>query len=386
MIRDLSREGLKNLNVRWIRKMIKSTTPALEKINLFWHHHFACEINNPVFARSFSNTIRTHSLGNFRDLLLGIAQSAAMIAYLNLRQNKKQSPNEDFARELCELFCLGIDQEYSEKDIKEIARAFTGWGHDQKGDFLFRKRLHDFGPKIIFGKKGDHNGEDVIDLILEKRTCAVFIAQNVFEYFVNPVTNTDHINELADVLYNAGYELKPMFEHLVESDWFYAEQNIMCKIKSPLELIIGLSRPFQLDTNQDEAWIIYQKVMNQILYRPPNVAGWKVDREWINSNSMALRLRLPSIILSDGYIDLDLKPALDEVSMNNKPQKGLNLLKSFSPDWAYFFRENNVDQLTELFFNSTLSPQAKKTIHKNQADSNEEKVIQMLSLPEYQLC
>jgi uncharacterized protein (DUF1800 family) len=386
-IAEWSRKEMGNLNVSWVKSMIKSDNPLMEKINLFWHHHFACEIKNPVFAIHFSNHIRSHSVGNFRELLIGIAKSPAIIAYLNTRQNKKQSPNEDFARELCELFTLGVDRGYDENDVKEIARSFTGWSHNFKGEYMFRKRLHDFGEKNIFGRKGNFSGEEVIDLILEKRECATFIAGNVFEYFVNASPDQNSIQELADILYDSDYDLKKMFQHLIAAPWFYEDQHIMAKVKSPLEFLVGLGRLFQLESDNELSYMVYQRIFNQNLYRPPNVAGWKVDKEWIDSNSLSLRLRIPSVVLAQEKIDLPLRPELDESPMMEKrKQEGLKAIQNFKADWQYFNKNNEEEDLLENLFNNRLSSIAVNTIEKIRNRPFKQKVIQLFSIPEYQLC
>lgn len=381
-----TREYMSKMRSAWMGQMIRSPYPALEKINLFWHHHFACEIKNPVFARAYSNMIRKNGLVNFRDLLKGVSQSAAMIAYLNLRQNKKGSPNEDFARELCELFTLGFNTDYTEEDVKEIARAFTGWSHDFDGSFRLRRRLHDNGSKTIFGQQGNYDGNDVIDLILEKKSCALFIARNVYEYFVNAQYNEAHIQELGQVLYDSDYDLRTMFIHLAEAQWFYNEENIMSRIKSPIELLVGMGRQFNLEHEDERAWSFLQKALDQILYRPPNVAGWRVNRQWINSNSLTLRLRLPSVLLADGFIEMNLRPELDEmIKAKVKDNKGFQLLKSFEADWDLFFSNNPGGNYKHTLLNDRISPQASKALASLGSQGKKEKVIQLMSLPEYQL-
>jgi hypothetical protein len=177
-----------------------------------------------------------------------------------------------------------------------------------------------------------------------------------------------------------------MFTHIITAKWFYDDKNIMVKIKSPIELLVGLSRQFKIESEDHRPWIFYQRAMDQTLYRPPNVAGWKVNQDWINSNSLALRLRLSSIILADGYIDLDLKPELDEMAIKKrKDSKGVQALKNFSVDWDYFFANNPNGTYKSIFFNDKISNQALKTLAKEKSKNLQEKVIQFLSLPEYQL-
>ncbi|KAA3621502.1 MAG: DUF1800 domain-containing protein, partial [Bacteroidetes bacterium] len=252
-VRNLSKEERKalrkemlllgnRLNVRWVKRMVETKSPLQEKMTLFWHGHFACSVFNMKELLTLNNVMRAHALGNFRTLLINVSQSAAMIKYLHLQQNKKQSPNEDFARELCELFTLGRDNVYNEKDIPEIARAFTGWMVDGKGNFFVNKRRHDSGQKTIFGKTGNFTGEEVIDLILEQKETARFLATKLYRYFVNPEVDQNNVEELADVLYGTNYHIGRTMTYLFKTSWFYEPKNVGVKIKSPVELLVGLCR------------------------------------------------------------------------------------------------------------------------------------------------
>lgn len=381
----VAKEQMVELNVQWLEQMVSSENIIQEKMNLFWHHHFACIIKNPIHAQQFTNIIRQNATGSFKTLLLEISKSAAMVNFLHTKQNKKKLPNEDFARELCELYTLGHDQGYTEQDIKEIARCFTGWKFRYNGDFFINPKHHDEGVKTIFGQTGNFEGEDVIDLILAQKTCAQFISENIYKYFVNPVANAAHINELADILYSNDYDIKQLIVHIANSEWFYADKNILSKIKSPIEFIVGLSKQFKIENTQSKPWITVQRLFSQVLFRPPNVQGWKVDQEWIDSNSLPMRLRFPSIILSNALLDMEPKPNYDdnpnEGNLKNKFSKRLG----FTYSWAYFFEQNQGMDYKQLFFNNKISPQVAQFLQNSVFDSKEEEVIQLISLPEYQL-
>lgn len=384
-LRKASRTKLIELNVLWMKQMISSKNIVQEKMNLFWHHHFSCIIKNPVYAQQFTNIIRQNATGDFKKLLLEISKSAAMIDFLHTKQNKKKQPNEDFARELCELYTLGRDQEYTEKDIQEIARCFTGWNHQFSGNFFINKKQHDSGEKTIFGKTGNFNGEDVIDLILEKKACAHFICKNIYTYFVNPVVNQAHVDELAHVFYSNDYDIKQLIVYIANSEWFYADENILTKIKSPIEFIVGLSRQFKIENTSSRSWITVQRIFSQVLFQPPNVKGWKVNQEWIDSNSLPLRLRFPSIILSNGELNIDPKPNYDENPYEGKSQNKFSKRLGFTYNWAYFFEQNEGIDFKQLFFNNKISTQVEQFVENRKFDSKEEEVIQLISFPEYQL-
>ena len=175
-------------------------------MTLFWANHFVCGGKNILHMQKFNNTLRKHALGNFRDFVKAISKEGAMISYLNGNQNRKQKPNENFSRELLELFTLGVGN-YSEKDIKEIARSFTGYNFDYKGHFLLRQRLHDYGRKTVFGKRGLFNGNNVIDIIVDQRQCAQFICEKIYRYFVNDSIVPSHVNEMVSVFYEDSRKL-----------------------------------------------------------------------------------------------------------------------------------------------------------------------------------
>jgi uncharacterized protein (DUF1800 family) len=161
------REEAKLVSEAWMHRMFTDEHAFLEKMALFWHGHFACKCETGFLAQQYVNVIRKNALGNFRNLLFGVAKSPAMMRFLDTMKNKKDSPNENFSRELMELFTLGKGN-YTEEDIRNAARAFTGWTIMPPGEFVFRSNQHDYGQKIIFGKKGNFDGDDVLNLLLEK--------------------------------------------------------------------------------------------------------------------------------------------------------------------------------------------------------------------------
>ncbi len=376
---------MNKISSEWIHLMISSPYGLHEKLNLFWHDHFACEIKNPLLARNFTNTIREHAMGNFRDLLIGVSKSGGMIDYLNLKQNRKGKPNENFARELCELFTLGQGNIYTEQDIKEIARAFTGWSRRTKGGFHFRKRLHDRGQKNILGRKGKFTGEDVIDLILEHKDCARFICGKIYKTFIHPARDELRINEMTDVFYSSDYSIGALIEYIGERDWFYNDSNKMTIIKSPIEFIVSMGRQFNIKCDKTASWTQYQRLFNQILFRPPSVAGWKKDKEWINSNSLALRLRTPSIVLTGGDVEVYARPDYDSNPMDDSRRMTGRLFKGITGDWSFFRKMNpDIDEVT-LFFNDKLSRQSSALLQENIDRSDDYKTLLLMSIPEYQL-
>ena len=297
-IRKDSREALKNLNIRWLDEMVHSDAQLREKMAFFWHGHFANREINIFFQQKLLDILRRNALGNFGNLLVEVSKSAAMLAFLNNQQNRKQSPNENFAREVMELFTLGRGN-YTEKDIKEAARAFTGWGFDLGGEFVFRKQFHDTGTKTIFGKTGNFDGDDVISMLLENRQTANYITAKIFRFFVNDDPDTAIISTLSNNFYQSGYDIKKLMSDIFQSPWFYKPNNTGVKIKSPVELLVGIRRILPMDFEREEVQLLYQRLLGQILFYPPNVAGWPGGRNWIDSSSLMYRLHLPRLLHDD---------------------------------------------------------------------------------------
>lgn len=295
-IQQMNNQGIKDLNVAWLHAMVASEHPLREKMALFWHGHFACRTQNVLYNQQLLQAIRENALGNFGGLLTAVSKSPAMLQFLNNQQNRKQHPNENFAREVMELFTMGRGQ-YSEKDIKEAARAFTGWGFDAMGNFVFREKLHDTGEKTVLGKTGNFNGDDVLKILLDHPQTARYITAKIFRYFVDDGVDEARVNALAKRFQQSGYDIKSLMRDIFMADWFYDERYVGNRIKSPVELLVGLRRAVPLEFEQEEVMLAFQRVLGQTLFYPPNVAGWPGGRSWIDSSSLMFRLRLPQIIL-----------------------------------------------------------------------------------------
>lgn len=373
----LWRAQVGEINYLWLMQMTEANHGFIEKMTLFWHGHFACRtVDNPYLTLEMNNLLRENALGNFKELLMAVSRSASMIAYLHLRQNRKGHPNEDFARELCELFTLGRDVDYTEQDVTEIARAFTGWTTDPYGKFMVRPNQHDEGQKTIFGKTGNFGGEDVINLILENRNCAKHIATKVYQFFVQEEINEHHINELTDVFYNSNYEISALMKHLFTAPWFYEAEGKM--IKSPIEFLVGLSKMFELKFPDKKAIVGIQHYLGQVLFDPPNVAGWAGGRQWIDASRLALRLRLGSLILNRGYVMDELSPELDEMLQKKVKKKDLKFYEEV--DWDKFWKKNKGAEVYDLIVRTT-----NEDLKKEYNTAEVKAIIRLLSTPDFQL-
>ncbi|RTQ53364.1 DUF1800 domain-containing protein [Hymenobacter gummosus] len=300
------RDAFYAMNTGWLQRMATSPAQLREKLTFFWHGHFACRVRRPDAALQLNNTIRRLALGKFPDLLLAVAKEPAMLQFLNNQQNRKQRPNENFAREVMELFTLGRGP-YTEQDVKEAARAFTGWGYDAQGQYQFRPRQHDEGPKTFLGQTGNFGGEDILRMLTERRETALFLTTKLYRFFVNEQPNPQHIKPLAEAFYQSGYDVQDLMERLFSADWFYDARNVGTRIKSPVELLVGLQRQAGLAPADGQKLVFWQKALGQTLFQPPNVAGWPGGRSWIDSSSLLLRLQLPQVLLKQAEVSVALK-------------------------------------------------------------------------------
>jgi uncharacterized protein (DUF1800 family) len=394
MARDLfkeSREKIKDLNLLWISRMASGESVLREKMTLFWHGHFACQNGNAFFVQQQNNLLRRNALGNFKDLLTAVSKDAAMLNFLNNRQNRKDRPNENFAREVMELFTLGRGN-YSENDVKNAAKAFTGWNFDANGNFFLNQRQHDEGEKTFFGKTGNLPGEAVLQMILENKQTARFITQKIYRYFVNDEPDEKIIKGLAENFYQSGYEISVLMKEIFMADWFYDNENVGCRIKSPVELLAGLQLAFGLQFEDPQSVLFVQKTLGQVLFYPPNVAGWKEGKSWIDSSSLMFRLRLPEIIFRSAQINVAAKA--DGDVNTDYLAKNKSALK-VTADWTDFSRQfqgikdqNLPDALAETLLALPLSDK-QRTLLQNQPILTErlkDLTISLLTLPEYQMC
>lgn len=297
------------VNGDWLEKMISSDgSPLVEKMAMFWHGHFACEPKLFHLATQQVNMIRSLALGNFKDMVLAISKDAAMILYLNNQQNRKDRPNENYARELMELFTIGRGN-YSEQDVKEAARAFTGWFCDKKtGAFQFKEKAHDNGNKTFMGKSGNFDGGDIVNMILAKKETAIFIARKLYRFFVNEMKAEEkRVAELADFFYKSNYDIAKTMRYLFEAEWFYEDGHAGAKIKSPIELLVGMAKVLKLKVENEEAWLFPQRALGQILFMPPNVAGWPGGKTWIDNSTLMLRLNFAGMIFEKADVAFKVK-------------------------------------------------------------------------------
>lgn len=369
----------------WQKNMIEGTNQLQEKMAFFWHGHFATRVRHPFFNLNILELFREKGLGNFRELLLEVSKSPAMLQFLNNQQNKKSHPNENFARELMELFTLGRGA-YTEKDIKESARAFTGWSYDKSGNFRMNFRQHDTGDKTFLGKTGNFTGEDIINIILDLPQCARFITEKIYKFFVNEQPDENIIRQLSDKLYASNYNIRELMKEIFLSSWFYDDKNIGAKVKSPVELVTGICRVLPIETKNDGLLFNFQRLLGQALLQPPNVAGWPSGTAWIDSSTLMLRMRIPEALA--GYRTLDVEPKPDDdLNMGAKERDFvLNVRKNMPGiQWEKIAPVLNDDLFGLLLPKAT--PELIRLVQQfNEGKSKQHLLISILCTPDYQLC
>ena len=322
-MRQQVREGLE-LRGWWVHEMLVTPSPLTERMTLFWHNHFVSaqpkvRISRLMYRQNV--TLRENALGNFGALLHAIARDPAMVVYLDSAQNRRGAPNENFAREVMELFTLG-EGHYSEADVKEAARAFTGWSIDREsGMFMFRPRLHDGGVKTVLGHTGRLDGDAVLDLFLARPETAEFIVAKLWREFVSPDPDPAEVARIAQRFRASNYEIKVALASLFASDAFYAPANRGVLVKSPVELVVGTLRQLELAPDSAVPFAIATAGMGQNLFSPPNVKGWPGGDAWINTTTLLARKQfLDRVTRSDAGTSLTMTAApRDAVASASRP-------------------------------------------------------------------
>lgn len=390
--KSIERGQVAQLRQSWLKRMVESRRPLQEKLTLFWHGHFATQ--DGVVANSYTlhrqnQFLRENAAGNFGALLYGIVHDPAMIRYLDNNKNIKGEPNENLAREIMELFAMGVDQGYTEKDIIEGARALTGYNFDDSsGGFRFRYDQHDTTDKTVFGKTGPWTGDDLVRLILEQESTSRFIAGKLFEYFAYREPDGQTVKSLALVLRSNQYELEPLLRNLFLSEEFYSSRAMGNHVKSPVELVVGLLR--DLDANQLTSYAALDVAtgeMGQKLLEPPDVKGWRYGRSWINSQRLFVRYNTVSELILSASVP-GKKKGVDVLALLEKNAKCdcattvVDLLAK-----ACLARPLDNEKRIELIAHLGEMPPRSEWVGKRDEINEKlrELLVLMLSMPEYQL-
>ena len=276
----------------WYGEMLATTSPLTEHMTLFWHNHFTSSMKKvkvPDLLYRQNALHRANALGNFATLLRAASKDPAMLVYLDNNENQPDHPNENFARELLELFTLGEGHGYTEVDIREAARAFTGWRFRPDTGFLFQPRLHDTGQKTFLGRTGNFTGDDILDIILAQPRVAEYITEKLWREFISDAPDPAEVTRLAVIFRNAQYELRPLLEGLLTTEAFRAPDNRGALVKSPTDLIVGTYRLIGYTPRDGRTMVLVGRNLGQDLFDPPNVKGWPGGMAWIDTATVPQR-------------------------------------------------------------------------------------------------
>lgn len=351
----------------WFHRMLKTEAPLREKMTLFWHDHFATSIQKvkqPVLMIMQNELFRKNAFGSFKDLTQAILMDPAMMLYLDTQSSKKGMPNENFAREVMELFTLG-EGNYTEQDIHEAARAFTGYYIDlANGKVSQNKRQWDPTDKTVFGKTGPFDGKDVINLIFEKKDAARFMSKKLWEFFVYDNPSEAALDKLSDSFLKANFETGPLLREIFLSREFYNEAAIRSQIKCPVQYLVELLKQLEIDNPPMGFPITAEQQLGQILFMPPNVAGWDWGQAWINTNTLLTRYNLAGFLTKGTGSDESAAPR--EMMKTPGMAPGPKTMGRFwkGPDYEVIaprpLRENPVDLVDSLIFRFFQSPLPEK--------------------------
>jgi uncharacterized protein (DUF1800 family) len=392
------REQMRRIQQWWLKRMIETPRPLEEKLVLFWHGHFATSyrtIENSWHLYRQNQFFRKHATGNFADLLTGIIRDPAMLKYLNNDTSRKDRPNENLARELMELFSLGVGH-YSEDDIKQGARALTGYTFDDD-DFVFRPGNHDTGAKQILGASGTLDGDGFVKAILDHPECPRFITTKLYRWFAGDYPTGRRsideparqvINELASG-FGRNYEIKPVVRRLLLSRHFYDPALRNEQIKSPVQLVVGAVRSLNTPARDLGTLTDALNMMGQNIFFPPSVKGWDGGRSWINTATMFVRQNTLVFLLTGQ------RPRGRDASATTEPYDPSPLLAGLAD--AFPESTSGRDRLVEAlaaFALGTTDPAGKPVLAerinavsgKPSARELTEWLMLMTAMPEYQLC
>lgn len=395
-----SRRSLGDLRYWWLRRMALGPRPLQEKMTLFWHGHFATsfeKVRRPFLLWQQNDTLRQNATGKFGELLQAVAKDPAMLLYLDGARSNKNHPNENFAREVMELFTLG-EGHYTEKDIQESARAYTGWSlaKDQV-HYEFHSNAHDKNPKTFLGQTGNFSGEDALDIICAQPQCAKFICGKLWRFFAQDEPPQPVIDALADNFIKSGLDLKSLLGQMFRSTEFYAPEVIGSQIKSPVQWLVGSSNSLETSLPTQAMSLVMLSSMGQDLFAPPNVKGWDGGIGWITTNSLLDRYNFAAALVEGQQVPLPIMQAHMRQTLGEMEKDAL--LQTLPPDVHSLFTTPELGDpnsflaaVEKRFLSIPLKPQRRDPIRdflKTRSPLEDVDIRQtirlVMSTPEYQL-
>ncbi len=394
------RERLTELRQWWLERMVSGKRPLQEKLTLFWHGHFATsaqKVRDAYLMYRQNDIFRRNAAGNWLTMLEQVSKDPAMLLWLDQAQSRKEHPNENFAREVMELFVLG-EGHYTERDVTEAARALTGWSYERgEQEFVHRPMAHDTGSKTILGQTGYFRGEDVLRIITSQPQAAKYITAKLWKFFVDDNPPADAINQLAGQFQTAKLEFKPVLRTIFTSDVFYSPQVVRNQVKSPTQWLVSSVRLLERPLPQPQMVNNMMRTLGQELFAPPNVKGWDGGLAWITTNNLLARYNLSAFLV------LGENPMLPPPGKGGKrpggprqrpfrPQGGVDIAKIFTEE-ERATKPRLVTALEKRFIQSGLKDKQRKTLTDyldEQGSLDAEDILHairlVMSTPEFQLC
>ncbi len=301
--KEHQKRGAIALRSWWVANMLAAAAPAdqlREHMTLFWHNHFVSSMEKVKSAKLMADQnrlLRRLALGRFDDLLHAVGKDPAMVVYLDSATSRKGSPNENFAREVMELFTLG-EGNYGEQDVKEAARAFTGWSIEpETGEFRWRPFIHDGGDKTVLGVSGKLDGDAVLDILLAQPQTAELLVRKLWREFISPTPDEREVQRIAALYRGSGYDTRTALRAVFSSRAFWADENRLVLVKSPVDWVLGSLNSLDIEAPDAPALAFALRHLGQDLFAPPNVKGWPGGEAWINSSTLLARKQMAERML-----------------------------------------------------------------------------------------
>lgn len=398
--RGLAQHGMALINW-WLNRMHDSPNPTREKLTLFWHGHFATSIQkvkDPYLMWQQNDTLRANALGNFGAMTKAIARDPAMMVYLDTNQSRRQHPNENFARELMELFTLGIGN-YTEDDIQQAARAFTGYKINPANQtFRFAQFQQDTGVKKFFGKSGNFDGDNIVDMILAKPECARYIAKKVWEFLAYEDPKPAILDHLTNTFRGQNYDIKSLLSEIFRSAEFYSADAYRSQVKSPVQWLIQTTKILETGLPQPQVAINSLRQLGQVPFAPPSVKGWDGGKAWITTSTLLQRYNLANFAVGNGPINVERMRRVGNgnkgagPSYNVENHTGLDFAK-IAPDELRGNPQRLVEYICFRLFQDPLTPRETEkfvSFLEERKDKVDDGTIRdllhvMMSTPQYQL-
>jgi uncharacterized protein (DUF1800 family) len=395
------RQHITELKGWWLERMAKGPRPLQEKMTLFWHGHFATsaqKVREAYLMWRQNELFRRLATGNWLQMLIEVAQDPAMLIWLDQAQSRKEHPNENFAREVMELFALG-EGHYTEKDISEAARALTGWSYDRRTEkFVERPFLHDSGQKSIFGKTGNFDGQDFLEMIVEQPQAARFITAKIWKFFAGEDPSDELVGALASTFRRAGNNFKPVLRAMFLSEEFYSASLIRNQVKSPVQWLVGSVRVLERDLPPPLVCFSLTQNLGQDLFAPPNVKGWDGGLNWITTNNLLARYNQAATLVQGdmsgtgtGFANNPNVNMMVERRLKNMRVGGVAVAKLFTEEERSSI-EALVPALEKRLLQGKLKSKQEKTLRDFLASKKEldpetirNAIRLVMSTPEYQL-